>query len=128
MAASRRASRFMRRFALGEARRLAPLAVGFGVDQIGNGLGLGEIQPPGVEGAVGEFAGLRNAGEAGFGRRGQYGFDDRGTAMEVEFDDVLAGEGIGARHPEHQRFIDEAALGIAKDADGSAARRRRKVG
>ena len=108
-------------------RRLAPLALGFCIDEVRNGFSLGEVEPAGVEGAAGEFTGLGDPTETGLSGFGQHRLDDRRPTVEMEFDDVLAGEGVRAGHPDNQRFIDNAAFGIAQDTHQRAPGRWSKV-
>ncbi len=46
----------------------------------------------------------------------------RSAAMDVEFDHVLAGVGVGSRHPEHDGLVDEPAIGVREGADRGVAR------
>jgi hypothetical protein len=45
--------------------------------------------------------------------------------MDMEFGDVLAGVGVGLRHPDDDGLVDEAAAGVAKRPDGGAPWRRK---
>lgn len=65
------------------------VAIG-GVDDVGDGLGLGQVDPPGEEGAEGELA-RPCLPSAGGDKGGQDRLDARRGAGQVEFDEVLAG-------------------------------------
>ncbi len=79
--------------ALGLAQRLAALALGLGVHQIGQALGFGQVELAVLEGAAGELARLggrarRRLCKASLDHRG----DHRRPAMDVQFGHILAGE------------------------------------
>ena len=74
------------------AQGLAPLRFGLGVDEIGETLGLGQVELAVVEGAPRELSG---GGRAKAGERRQRRHqrpDDGASTVDVEFHDVLAGE------------------------------------
>lgn len=80
------------------AQSLAPLSRRIGIDQIGDGLRLGEIELTGLESAPSEIARLswpRSQIEECVGNR----LGDRTAAMQMKFDDVFAGETGGAGKP-----------------------------
>ena len=63
-------------------QRLAALLVGLGGDQVGDGLGLGEVELAVLEGAARELAGLGHAAEAELGDRVERAADDGAAAMQ----------------------------------------------
>ena len=77
--------------AAGEGQRGAALRFGLRLEQIGQPLRLGEVDPAILEGAAGEFARRRLAQPRHRRQRAADRGDDRAAAMEMEFGDVLAG-------------------------------------
>ena len=105
-----------------EAQRLAALAGGLGGDQIGEALGLGEVEAAPLEGAPGELAGLGRPEaerDQGVEHAGRY----RAAAMQVQLGHVLAGEGGGAGQPEHEGAV-ELLAAVAERAQAGPPRRR----
>ena len=102
------------------------LGVGFGVDEVGEALGLGEVELAGQEGAAGEFAGLGEAqagdGAKGFEQQARHG----AAAMGMEFQHILAGEGMGAGEEEGEGLVERGALrrtvGSARGSGGGRMR------
>jgi hypothetical protein len=94
---------------------LAALALGFGVHEVGQALSFGQIELAVLEGAAGVFARLGWA-DAGLAQgRVDNRRDDGRAAMDVEFDDVFAGEAVGPGKPERQAIIERnAGARIAK--------------
>jgi hypothetical protein len=72
----------------------------------------------------GEFPRLGDAAEASLEGRADHRLDHGGAAVDVEFGHILAGIGVGRRHPEDEGFVDEAALGVLEGANHGAARLR----
>ena len=95
------------------AHRLA----GSGVDEIGNGLGLGEVEAAVEVGAFGEFSGLGDAG-SGRDRRAQQFRQQHRTAVALQLHDVFAGEGVRALEAQYQALVEYLALGVAQRAQG----------
>jgi hypothetical protein len=124
--------------AVERARRRARRGFGAGVDQIGDGLGLGEVELVVEEGALGEFAGagdaqVRQARLPGrrieLGRRFETAREkqlqhDR-TAVRLQLEDVLAGVRVRCREEDRQALVDRGAVPVAKRQVGRLARRQR---
>ena len=89
-------------------RQLA-LLVGFGADQVGDGLGLGEVELAVLEGAARELAGLGQAAEAQLADRLQRAADHGAPAMQVQLGHGLAGLGVGRLEPHDQAAVDRLA-------------------
>ena len=92
----------------------------------------GQIQLAVVKGAAGELAGLGETAPGLPAERGQHGFDDGRSAVQVEFGHVLAGLGARRGEPQHQRLIERlAVVRIADAAQGGEAllgpRRRQRI-
>ena len=88
---------------------LRRLRRGLRVDQVGDGLGLGQVHTAVLEGAAGEFAGVGDAqtkSHQGFADRLHY----RPSAVQVQFGAVLAGVGTRAWETEDEGFVEAAAL------------------
>ena len=80
------------------AERLAALALGLGVHEVGKAFGFGQVELAVLEGAAGEFAGLRQAERrAGCRAASITRRDHRRAAMDVEFGHVFAGEAVRGR-------------------------------
>ena len=89
-------------------RELA-LLVGFGGHQVGDGLGLGEVELAVLEGAARELAGLGQPAEAQLADRLQRAADHGAPAMQVQLGHGLAGLGVGRLEPHDQAAIDRLA-------------------
>jgi hypothetical protein len=82
-----------------------------GVDEVHDGLGLGEVDFAVEEGALGELAGFSGAGsglEEGF----EDALGDEHTAVAVEFDDGFSGVAGGGAEEEGDALIEGEALGV----------------
>ena len=106
--------------------RLAALGLGFGVDEIGEPFGRGELELAVLEGAAGKFPRLRQtqplqAPESVGDRR-----LDRAPTMEVELGHILAGEALGRGKPQAQPVIEDLAGGGRAQAHPNGATRRRQ--
>lgn len=84
---------------MGRARR--------GGDQIGDGLGLREVELSGQIGADGEFARLGHAG-SGRAQQAEHLRDDVGGAVAREFDRILARVGVRRAEEGRQHVVDRA--------------------
>lgn len=106
------------------AEGLPPLALGLGVDQVGDGLGLGEIHPPVEQGSPGELAGSGGAA-AGMGR--QHGEDaaaHREPSVQVKLGHVFAAVGSRAGEEGHERPVEHRSVHrIPQGPQGQAPRR-----
>ena len=137
------------------AKRLTALCLGLGRSEIGDGLGLYEIELAVDKGAAGEFAGLGES-QSEAAQRLRHSGEHGAAAVHMKLGNILAGGAGWAGKPQHQPFvevlsgsgIDEAAAlryarprrfarnqrdsasGIgstkAQYGDGGAARRRRR--
>ena len=65
-----------------------------GVDEVANGLGLGQVHLPRRDGAQGEFPG-GGATRAGFEHQPNDSLQDEGVAVSADLDDVFPGVGMG---------------------------------
>lgn len=77
--------------ATGLDQGLAALSVGFGVDEVGQPFGGGQVNAAVFEGATGELPGFRQAAAGDLGEGSEYGPDDGAAAMDLQFGHVLAG-------------------------------------
>ena len=94
--------------------------MGTGVDEVGNGLGLGEVEL-GVEvGAAGELTRLGAPG-AELDRAGDERREHRWTAVTVELQHRLAGVGMGRREVERETGIDRLAGAVTEGRERRAA-------
>ena len=83
--------------AAGQRQRGAALRLGLGLEQVGEPLGLGEVDAAVLEGAAGELAGLGGAQALHPAERREHAGDDRAAAMEMQLGDILAGRALRAR-------------------------------
>ena len=93
------------------------------MDQVGHGLGLGEVDAPVEKGAAGEFARLGQP-RAARQHRIQHQLRRQNAAVAGDFDHVLAGEGARRAHDRQQDLVH--ALPVAHDVaemDGVRCRR-----
>lgn len=83
----------------------------WGGDEVGDGLGLGEVEATVEEGAEGELAGAGGARASG-----QCAVQDaakgHGAAVATEFSHVLAGVGAGAGHEEQEGLVDQVVVAV----------------
>ena len=102
---------------------------GAGIDQVGDGLGLGQVDLVVEEGALGEFAGLghpqADAPAPGLQAARQQQLQHHRPAMGLQFQHVLAGVGVGRREMDRQALVDGAAVGRAERQVGCFARFQR---
>ena len=82
--------------------RESALGVAPGVDELEDGLGLREVDAAAQVGALGELAGSGETNLSG-GEFGEERGGERGTADDVELDDVLAGVGARCAHQVEKR-------------------------
>jgi hypothetical protein len=75
-----------------------------GVDEVADGLGLGEVDASVNEGAEGEFAGFGEAGSGADGAVKAVAEDDRG-AMARDLDDIFGGIGAGRGEEGNDYFV-----------------------
>ena len=110
--------------AAGQRQRRAALRFGLGREQIGEPLGLGEVDPAILEGAAGELARLGGAQPLDPAERRQHRRDHRAAAMEMQLGDILAGRAGRARESELPAHYQGLRRPIAKPRQ----RRRRGSG
>ncbi|MNS96004.1 hypothetical protein D3C72_1302850 [compost metagenome] len=102
------------------AQGLRLLRAGLGVDQVGHGLGLGQIHAAVLEGATGELARFGRADiEGDQGATG--GLDHSPAAMQMQLGAVFAGIGVGAGETQDQGLIHHLAV-VAKRPQGRQTR------
>ena len=106
---------------------LFALGLGLGRHQVGDPLGLGEIEAACLEGAAGELAGLGRA-QAGKAReRVRERVQDRRPAVDVELRHVLARGAGRRREPEGKAPVDgRARLRLAEAPQRGPARLRQR--
>jgi hypothetical protein len=109
------------------AQRLARLRAGLGIDQVGEAFHGGEIEAAVQERPPRELARLRGP-QAWHGRQGiEKRRDHRPTAVQLQLEDVLAGEAGGRRKPQDQSLVERlAATRVVHAAQRRPARRRRR--
>lgn len=99
------------------------------MDQVGNGLGLGEVDPAVQEGAPCEFTRFGMPGPAGEDAGENLAGNDRPT-MATDFDDILPGERARSSEDGQQHFVDPT-LSVddmaVKHGVGGGSRRDRLV-
>ena len=106
-------------------QRLDTLGLGLGIDQIGKAFDLGEVELAVLEGAARELAGRRRAQIRQPRQRRENARHDRAAAMQMQLDDILAGETCGRRKEKRQAAIERGAcFGIAETAQRRHARAR----
>jgi len=92
-----------------------------GFDEVANGLGLGEVELAGEEGALGEFAGVGEASAEGKGATKEKVEDDR-RAVGGDFNEVVAGVGVGGGVEGDDGFIKLlAGFGFIEDRGEAGA-------
>jgi len=106
-------------------RNLQPRIAARG-DNVGDGLGLGEIYSAVQKRAAGEFARLGYP-RARVEREGHDAADNEWTAVALDFGDILAGEAGRTAHHDRERSID-AGAGCGIDDVAQAHRSRREFG
>ena len=82
--------------------------LGAGIDQVGDRLGLGEVELVVEEGAFGELPRTGGAGPQLEAAAEQQIHDHR-TTMPLQLEDILPGEGVWPGEEERDAFIDHAA-------------------
>ena len=94
--------------------------MGTGVDEVGDGLGLGEVELVVEVGAAGELTRLRASGAELDGPLDQCR-KHRRTAVAVQLEHRLAGVGMGRREVEHETGIDRLTGAVAEGREGREA-------
>ena len=107
--------------ALQRAQGVLGGAPGAGVDQVGDRLGLGQVELVVEEGPLGEFA---RAGQAGAQLQAalQQQVHDHRAAVALQLQHVLAGEGVGAGEPEGDALVDHPLGALEGAVEGVAGR------
>ena len=101
-------------FAFELAQGLFALGRGFGLDQIGQPFGGGEVHFAVLERAPGEFPRLGHPQAGHAAERIKHAPNDGGAAMKVKLGHILAGKAGGRGKPDHQAVVDGlAGCGIA---------------
>jgi hypothetical protein len=93
------------------------------VNQIGNPLGLRQIESAVEKCALGIFPGLRNP-RAQLQTPGQQHLYHHGPAMALEFDNIFARVGLGRRKKQRDTLINGYVIRIAKTGEGCAPRNK----
>jgi hypothetical protein len=95
-------------------QRLAALCFGFGGGEVGDRLGLREVELAVEKRAPRKFAGLGKPQPEASQRRDQRR-DDRAAGVDLKFGDVFAGGAARRGEPQYDRVIDRlAATGVAE--------------
>ena len=104
----------------------ARLGEGLRLDQVAHRLGLGEVEPAGEKGALGEFAGLGQP-RAQIERAAKQQFQHDRRSMRGNLDEILGGVGVGSGEEGDQRFVDalRSAVRLRASASSTSARRAR---
>ena len=101
--------------------RRAALQLGFCVQQIGEALGFGQIDPAVGKGAASELAGI-SAAQAGHCLQNLFQpADDSPAAVEMEFGDIFPRNCSRTRQPQHQCAVNHFAIGVDQIASAGAA-------
>ena len=82
--------------AFGHRKGRLALEFRLSLDQVGQALGLSQVDPAILKSATREFAGIRGPKPSNLGQRAKHGIHHRSTAMTLELDDVLAGRACRA--------------------------------
>jgi hypothetical protein len=96
-----------------------------GIDQVGHGLGLGQVELAVEKGAQRELARLRQAQvarRAEFEAARQQQLQHHRAAVGLQFEHVLAGVGIRRGEEQGQAVVDRRALGVEEGAVVGQAR------
>ena len=112
----------LRQRAVDLGQGLFRLTLRLSVDQVGDPLGLGEVELAVLKGAPREFARIGRA-QAQIDQRLLQGLNDRDAAMQVKLAAILAGVAVGAGEPQHQGFVDLVAA-VGQRPQAGPARRR----
>ena len=108
--------------------RLAPLCLGFGRREIGDRLGLQQIELAVVKGPAGEFAGFgepQPKATQHLHDRGEYG----ATAVHMKFSDILPRRAVRPGEPQHEPVVEPlSGLGVEQTSSSRYARRRQLAG
>jgi len=89
---------------------LTALVVGFGVNQVGDRLGLGEIQASALEGPTSEFPRL-GWDQSQVPQRLAHPLDHSGAPVQMQLGAIFAREARRGGKPKHQGFIKDSAVG-----------------
>jgi len=101
------------KLALERTSRRAGRGLAAGGNQVGDGLGLGQVQPAFQEGALGELARPRRPRAQGQAAA-QQARQQHGAAVSLQLKHVLAGVGPGPREEQQQAVVDHLAVGLAE--------------
>jgi hypothetical protein len=88
---------------------LPSLGFGFSVDQIGEAFDLRKVKNAILQSATGEFAGFGQTETRLQGKRPQDRPNDSWTAMQVQFDDGLAGKACAFGEGQDEGFVQQLA-------------------
>ncbi len=95
--------------AFGERQRGLALRFGLGLDQVGEALGFGQVDPAILERPAGEFARLGRPQPVDRGQRGEQRIHHRPPAMALKFHHILAGRAGRDVEPQDQRLVEQLA-------------------
>ena len=98
------------------AKRLHPLRLGLGIQQIGKPLDLRQVHPVVLQRATGELSRFRQSRQTRRLNRCKNRLDRRRAAMGLEFDDILASEAVRGRKADHKRIVQMPACPVPQDA------------
>ncbi len=94
---------------------------GGGVDKVGNRFSLGQIELAVLEGAAREFSGLGKP-RAKFETARKQQLQNNRAAVTLQFQYVVAGEGMGSGEIEGEAAVDTAAFVVTKFCEGCVTR------
>ncbi len=100
----------------GDADGRAALHFGFGHDEVGEAFDLQQIDLAIGEGAAGEFPGPRRPKPLDRCELVADRIDHRPPAVQLQLGAILAGFGLRARKPQHQRLVEQGTGGIPQSA------------
>ena len=104
---------------------LAALRFGFGGDEIGHALDLGQVDAARLESAPGKLARLRQAQTRDAANRAHDRLRNGAAAMQVQLGHILPGETRRSRKPQHNRLV-EGLTGLRTDQPAQAGATRRR--
>ena len=105
-------------------KRLPPLRLGLGVDQIRQTFDLRQIEAAILKGAAGEFAGYGHPQTRLDGQSAQDGGQNSGAAVGMKLDHILAGKAVTGSKDQYQRLVQHQTI-VRQPAEGAMARRRK---
>ncbi len=113
-------------FAVELAQCLTALRIGLGHREVGDRLGLGEVELAVQKGAAGELAGLGEP-QPEPAQRPHYRGEHGAAAVQMELGDILAGGARRGREPQDESVVERLPGRRVDDPASSGGSRRRQV-